>query len=384
MRVACGSIVAGVQIPEHIAGLSAIERGSATAGERASAEWIAGRLAELGAGDIEFDEFEYATTFAHAQGLHFAAGGLAALRGSRLLAAAALASFELEFSGRRQWTRPFLPRGTGVNVTARLPARGARRRTLVLVAHHDAARTGLMWDPRLTGPGDRAAARSGRRASLALLPELALAAVAVAGRRARPLRLAAAGVLGLALALAFEQSHSPSVPGANDNASGVAALLEVVRQLEAERPEGLEVLLVFPGCEESGMGGMAAWLAGSRARLDRDATLVVGLDTVGSGQPIVLTGEGGLWPVGYDAAEVRLAVDAARAVGVELRPWRIGGWTDPALARLAGLRTVSILSVRDGGFPNYHLPSDLPEAVDVGCARDCVRTTVAIAREFAA
>ena len=188
----------------------------------------------------------------------------------------------------------------------------------------------------------------------------------------------------LALALALDQARSPSVPGANDNASGVAALLEVVRRFAAERPDGLELLLVVPGCEESGMGGMAAWLEGPGARLDREATLVVGLDTVGSGEPVVLTGEAGLWPVRYYPADVRLAVEAARADGVELRPWRIGGWTDPALARLRGLRSVSLLSVRDGGFPNYHLPSDLPDAVDIDCVRDCVRATVAIAREFAA
>ena len=42
------------------------------------------------------------------------------------------------------------------------------------------------------------------------------------------------------------------------------------------------------------------------------------------------------------------------------------------LAALAGLPAVSILSVRDGGFPNYHLPSDLPEHVDMGCVEACV------------
>jgi hypothetical protein len=50
------------------------------------------------------------------------------------------------------------------------------------------------------------------------------------------------------------------------------------------------------------------------------------------------------------------------------------------LARLAGLRAVSILSVRDGGFPNYHLPTDTPDRVDLGCVEACVAAAERIAR----
>ena len=82
-----------------------------------------------------------------------------------------------------------------------------------------------MWDPRLSRLGDRAAARSGKRASLALLPELALAAAAL-GLRRLP-----AAVLGLLFALVADQARSPVVPGANDNASGVAGVLELVGRL---------------------------------------------------------------------------------------------------------------------------------------------------------
>jgi Peptidase family M28 len=351
------------RLREDIEALAAIERGSASQGEQRSAEWVARRLGEQGAGDVRIEPFTYQATFAHAQGIHFAAGLLVALGRRRLLAAATLVSFELEYSGRRQLLRRLLPKGTGFNVTGRLPAIGPVERTLVLVAHHDAARTGVMWDPRLTQLGDRAAAKSGKRASLALVPEAALAAAAL-GLRRLP-----AALLGLALALVVDQARSPVVPGANDNASGVAGVLELVDRLAARRPPGLEVIALFPGCEESGMGGMAAWLASEP--LDPERTLVLGLDTIGSGEPIVLEAEGGLWPVRYGEEEV------ARA---GLRRWRLGAWTDPALARLKGLRTVSILSVREGGFPNYHLPSDVPEHVDLGCVEACVAAAERMAR----
>jgi Iap family predicted aminopeptidase len=69
----------------------------------------------------------------------------------------------------------------------------------------------------------------------------------------------------------------------------------------------------------------------------------------------------------------------ARAEQVGLRRWRLGAWTDPVLAALAGMPTVSILSVREGGFPNYHLPSDTPENVDMACVEQCVNVAERIA-----
>ena len=348
-----------------IEALAAIERGSASPGEQRSAEWVAARLRQEGAADVRLEPFEYQRTFAHAQGIHFAVGALAALGRQRLVAAAALASFELEYSGRQQWLRRLLPRGTGFNVVGRLPAIGPKERTLVLVAHHDAARTGLMWDPRFTRLGDQAAAKSGKRASLALLPEAALAAAAL-GLRKLP-----AAVLGLALALSLDQARSPVVPGANDNASGVAGVLELISRLAARRPLELEVIALFPGCEESGMGGMAAWPGWEG--LDPERTLVIGLDTIGSGEPVVLEAEGGLWPVRYREEDV------ARAERAGLRRWRLGAWTDPVLAAIRGLPALSILSVRDGGFPNYHLPSDTPDNVDIGCVEACVDAAETIA-----
>jgi hypothetical protein len=354
-------------LAEDIASLAEIERGSATPGERRSAEWVARRLQEQGAQDVGLEPFRFQRTFAHAQAAHFGAGLLAALSGRRLLAAAALASFELEYSGRLQWLRRFLPAAEGTNVSARLPAVGAPTRTLVLVAHHDAAHTGLMWNPRLSQAGDRAAAASGKRASLALLPELAF------GGAALGLRRLPAAVLALSLALSLDQARSPVVPGANDNASGVAGVLELVGRLARNRPAGLEVVALVCGCEESGMGGMAAWLEAEGSALDPERTLVVGLDTIGSGEPVVLEAEGGLWPVRYRAEDVAAAERAG------LRRWRLGAWTDPVLAALAGLPALSILSVRDGGFPNYHLPTDTPDNVDLRCVEACVNAAEAIA-----
>ena len=57
---------------------------------------------------------------------------------------------------------------------------------------------------------------------------------------------------------------------------------------------------------------------------------MLGLDTIGSGEPVVLEAEGGLWPVRYREQDVAAAERAG------LRRWRLGAWTDPVLAALRG------------------------------------------------
>ena len=349
-----------------------MERRSASEGERASAEWVARRLEEAGARDVRVEHFRFARTYAYAFLAHVLAAALGAARGGlagRTLAAAALASFEAEYSGRTRWVHRLLPKGEGANVVARVAAAGERRRTVVLVAHHDAANTGLVWHPLAMRPGDALAARTGARGSLAILGELALGLAAAGSRRL------ALGMLAANAAALLDVARSPTVPGANDNASGVAGLLALAERLTADPVEGTEVVLLVPGCEESGMGGMEHWLR--TARPDPASTLAVGLDTIGSGEPIVLTAEGGVWPVRYREEDVAVA---ERAAPYPPRRWRIGGWTDPVLARLAGIPAISILSVRDGGFPNYHRLTDTPERVDWRCVEMCVALAEAVVR----
>jgi hypothetical protein len=380
-----------VSLRDDVAALAAIERRSASAGERASAAWCAERLAVAGARDVELLPFRYQHSFGHAHALHFAA----AMAG-RLPAALALAGFELDYSGRAQPLRRLLPKGEGATVVGRIPAAppeggqsaatirpqsahvGGRRRTLVLVAHHDAAHTGLMWHPRLAEPGGR---RDGRP-PFSLLPELAMAALAVGPRR---LRRPARAVLALATALSLQVARGATVPGASDNATGVAAVLALVERIAADPLPGVEVIAVLPGAEESGMGGMAAWMAAEGHALDPATTLVLGLDTLGAGEPMVLSGEGPLWRVDYGETELALAdAGAARAGLPRPRRFRLGGWTDPALARLAGLPAISLLSLRGNAFSDYHLPTDTPDRVDWASVDACLALADGIVREWAA
>lgn len=372
--------------------LAARDRRSASPGELDSARWCAERLRAAGAVDVELVPYRYQHSFGHAHALHFAAATL-----GRLPAVAALLGFELDYSGRAQPSRRLLPTGEGANVVARLPATDAGRipaplsplsahrseaagrapRTLVLVAHHDAAHTGLMWHPRLAEPG----ARSDGRPPFSLLPELAMAAMALGPRR---LRWTARAVLALATALSLQVARGATVPGASDNASGVAAAIALVERFVADPLPGVDVVCLLPGSEESGMGGMGAFMAREGVALDPRRTLVLGLDTLGAGEPIVLSAEGPLWRVDYAPEDLALAdAGAARAGLPAPRRYRLGGWTDPVLARLAGLPAISLLSLRGNVFSDYHRPTDTPDRVDWDSVAACLAIAEGTARAWA-
>lgn len=369
---------AETRLGADIAALAGMVRDSAGAGERASAAWIASRLSEVdGVEDVRVEPYRGPTTYAWAHLVHALAGLVAALRGSRLLALGVLASYELEVSARRPWLRRWLPSGEGANVVARIPGRGARRSTLVLVAHHDAARTGWMWDPRIVQA--RAARRNRRQATDPAAGPVAAAALLVASGT-RVGRWVGGALHTLMAALVLDVARRPTVPGANDNASGVAAVLELARRLAADPLDGVEVLLAFPGGEESGMGGMAAFL--DAHPLEPQTSFVLGLDTVGSGRPVVAVAEATLVAHRYREQDVELVEQAARRAGLEPpERWRLGGWTDPVLATYRGIPTVSLLSVGPGGHhTHYHVLDDIAEHVDLPCAARCVAVAEATAR----
>ena len=161
-------------------------------------------------------------------------------------------------------------------------------------------------------------------------------------------------------------------------------MLALAGRLAAQPLDGADVLLVVPGAEEAGMGGMRAVLRAHR--LDPAATFVCGLDTIGSGVAVVARAEGPLLAHRYRDADLDLVDRGARRAGVEPpQRWRIGAYTDPVLARFAGLPAASILSVSPstGMYAHYHRAEDTADRVDLACVEHCVAIAEGTAREFA-
>src|SRR5690349_14336249 len=133
---------------EHLA---AIDRPSASEGERAAAAWIAARLGGLGLA-VRVERARARGSYCPPLGGLTAAAavaGRAAPRwGAALVGALAAAAIYDDTSGGRHVVRRLLPQRTTFNVVAEAgDPQGVR--TLVLSAHHDAARGGLIFRPEL-------------------------------------------------------------------------------------------------------------------------------------------------------------------------------------------------------------------------------------------
>ncbi len=151
-----------------IEALAPIERRAGDSGERAAAEWIAERLGRAGC-DVAIDEEQfldgYARIFSRLSGASVAAGVTAlAFPRTRKLAGVAAAAATLAIAddvsnGRRLFRRATTePRETW-NVVAECGDVTAER-TLVVLAHHDSAPTGLIFDDRAQQLGREIAFRA--------------------------------------------------------------------------------------------------------------------------------------------------------------------------------------------------------------------------------
>jgi Zn-dependent M28 family amino/carboxypeptidase len=193
-------------------------------------------------------------------------------------------------------------------------------------------------------------------------------------------------VLALGSAAAFADIGMRSVvPGANDNLSGVAALLELARALQERPVQGVRVLLVSTGSEESFMEGMRGFARRHFGSLPRESTEIVCLDSVGSPELILIEGEGMLRMRDYTPElRDRIAGVAARA-GIHLRRrLRLGLATDGLIALKAGYRSAAIGSVTEYKLPlNYHSPQDTADRLHYDTVRDAAALCEAIVREAA-
>ena len=299
---------------------------------------------------------------------------MAVLSGRRklggLLGLFGLAAIARDFPPHERPLRNFLPVREASNVVCELGDPEAER-TVVLVSHHDAANSGLIFHPGMP----KLLARTGIFQKLDTSPMLmapvlagpALAAVAAAtGNR----RLAAAAALlsaGSTASMA-DIGMSGVVPGANDNGTAVVALLELARRFTADPPPGLRIILLSAGAEESFSEGMRAFGKRHFPTLPTESTFFINLDTIGSPHLTVLRGEGFLKMYDYPQPALDLADRTAASLGIPLLPnLRIHNGTDGLEALAAGYPTVSICSCTEHKQPaNYHWPNDLAENVDFG------------------
>ncbi len=359
-----------------------------TADEERAQRLLARRFADLGI-SWEMHPFTYHHHLYGSLALHFGVGTLGSLlfgvapAASLALHTLAGASYYGSSTRRFELLRRLLPRRDSHNLVATLPADGEADPALriVLIAHADAAYTGLVFDPRLV---KRLAGRGpslpplDKPLRLTTCSQFALAGVdalgVVLGPVGRQLLWPAVGLLSVPGLLAFALNmevvlRDQAVPGANDNLSGCAALGVLAGRLAPRKRADVELVFVDTGAEESGTMGAMALARQMRDRWDRSRTVIVAVDGMTNGTlRYFLEGELRDCRVPPDLAQA--ALDAAR--GDErlqgFGPYRMPvGSTDAAPFHRHGYDCISIGCADPtlGSPRHYHHPDDTPANLDM-------------------
>jgi peptidase M28-like protein len=349
--------------------------------ERAAAELVRERLEDAGI-PVRLESFRGYSTFAAPIGVILGLALAPALLPARrrrlrsLLALAAAAGLISEFGLVRTPLSTLLSRRPSQNVVAEIEPEEPPRRTVCLVCHLDASRSGLMFHPRavhLLNPALQALSAT----CLAQATEPVLGGSRSGRRILGSVRTALA--LGGALLLEREL-RGEDVPGANDNASGVA----VVARLGLEhvmKPLGhTRLVLLMTGCEESGLLGSQAFLRSH----DTADWLFVNFDNIGGRATLRYVkreGVGRKWDADPALAGLAARIAAARPeLGLAPSDAPIGLTYDvsPVLAR--GGRGITFVAGDNGVIPNYHWPTDTTENVDP----DSLDRAIEVGREMLA
>lgn|GEM_PF-329285 len=196
-------------------------------------------------------------------------------------------------------------------------------------------------------------------------------------------------------------------PGADDNSSGVAALLEIARVLAASPPERTVRLCFFAG-EEQGLLGSEVHVAGLQRR-GEDVVGLLNLDSVGyatgapdsqqapvrivfvtwmpsTGDFITVIGD---WSSGSLGNLFEAAVDTYVPELPYYSANRIGGWfedgrrSDHAPYWDAGIPALFLTDTGEFRTNTYHRPGDLPAELDYRYLRQVAQAAAAAALELA-
>jgi len=354
-------------------------RGPGTDAERRAARYLAGRLEQLGrAAEIEpaWVWPNYALAHVANAVLAILASVVAVASGAvgTALAAIALLSALGDLSGRFYLLRRLTGRRATQTVVSR--EEDPRPGTLILVAHYDAPRTGAVFGR----PSERGAALASllRRPigpfdtyTLSLAAVLIVCALRAAGAAGLALSIAqfvATAVLIVSVPLFADIALSGVVPGASDNASGVATVLRLVERYGGAL-DHFRIWALFPGASEGLQLGMRAWLQRHRDELDPTRTVFLNVDAVGAGTVRYLTREGFLVTRRAHPQLVQLCdllaeedADEGRYGARRLASRSASDATAAAAARFPAI-SISCRGALDRA-PNSHLATDTPQQLD--------------------
>ena len=215
--------------------------------------------------------------------------------------------------------------------------------------------------------------------ALGLTPEVVTAQV-VDGRKAAEVHNVLARIPGQSSGKAFAiTAHYDSVrygPGAGDDGSGVAAMLEAARAIMAGPPLSNDVLFIFTDAEEGGLLGAKAF---ARHPWVKEIGVLLGLEARGNRGPSLIfeTSRGNGWLIAQlAAAGVAPRASSLAASIYERMPFN-GDFSHLKRQGIPGFHAAFV-----GGFAQYHTRDDSPENLNPASLQHHSEYALGLARHF--
>ncbi|MFT5302696.1 MAG: hypothetical protein ACI87E_001387 [Mariniblastus sp.] len=367
-----------IQLKDTVGQLEQLgHRGSATKNERFAADLLLEQL-ESRSIDCELEAFCGQSSYGSRILIHLVLGmfGLGILFWipvvSLLISLVALVSFLAETLAFPIGVSSLLSMGRSQNVVGRISATKTARRRIVLCAHMDTQRTGWIWNASRVknftstlglAPGPLKAPLF--LLTLVLVVQLALAVLVIAGlfeMEMSVLVIPFGFFYAFAMLLVGQWSIGAFVPGANDNATGVACVVALASRWGRTQHDETELVVLFTGCEESGSIGASSWAQRHSQELAQVPTVFLNLDTLGCRQLHYLKHECALNGaiLEYPQPLLELCQTVAHEMRLEFTlPHRIPTQTDGLAFLVRGIPGITLTSSESGIFvPDYHLMSD--------------------------
>ncbi len=296
------------------------------------------------------------------------------LAGTILLLVAA-ASLYLDLTAGFPLVRRITPRRASQNVISRED--GGKPGTLVLVAHYDAGRTGAPFGRRLNELRARLGARVRRPIGLlepvwwSVLVLVIVGVLRLIGVTFTPVvvvQFIATAVLIAVVPLLADIAFSGTVPGANDNASGVATAMRLAERY-GDDLDHFDVWVLLTGAGEGPLLGMRRWLEAHKRSLDKSRTAFLCIDEVGAGTVRYVVKEGSA--VAYPLHPA--LIECCRQIEEEdeeegrygARELVSRSASDAFVARRAGFPAITVTCRNALDYvPTHHLPNDVSERID--------------------
>ena len=330
-------------------------RSAQTQDERAAADFIARRMREY-AEEVTQERFfaieNYPYLFASYYSEFIVVGILAIWWPlvAFVYGIAVFVAYLAEFMGLQVFSR-FFPKFESQNVCARFSAPKSDKVILVM-AHYDSGCASPITHPQVV-PWLRFLHMMVLGAMVILLATCLVEGIYPAGTTVWLIQLRWLCVLFLgscSLGLFYAAARGEDIRGANSNASGVTALLQLAARFQREPLHNSTVQLIATGSHEVWMSGIRHYL--SNHRPDKRKTYILNLESVGAGQLHYLKGEGMLHYTAGDKLLINIAEQIAPEFGISAAKLRALP-TEAHVPLLHGYKVMTLMGLDDQGLPPH-------------------------------